>query len=195
MRKDYDPTPEVMEMSEIPIEGYRSYPSWFQNLKRPTGKVHLPAGFVLMRIVYHLTNKYTFFDGLFITPFDPYQIGIGEGQGLTQKQVRDGISFLDGRGILRPQAGVSPDEAIQILRAKSPQALDRGLCHCPWCGCSTMKLQAHHYPITAKDGGTETVMICANCHDEYHYLIDNTFYAPVEGLYHLIDCNPFPDIF
>ncbi len=176
MRNDYEVTPESMEMKDIPMDGHRSYPSWFQNLKRPNGKVHLPACSVLMHVVYHLTDNYTFFCSLHSVPFDPYQIGICEVMGLSQKQVRDGISFLDGRGILRPQAQISPSEAAQILRAKKPQTFDCGLALCLWCGCRTMKLQAHHYPVTSKDGGTETVTLCANCHYEYHALVDGCGY-------------------
>lgn len=111
---EYKLSPVVKEMGEIPMDGHRSYPSWFQNLKRPNGKVHLPACFVLMHVVYHLTNNYTFFSSLYSAPFDPYQIGVCEVMGLSQKQVRDGISFLDGRGILRPQAEISPDEVVRM---------------------------------------------------------------------------------
>lgn len=42
---------------------------------------------------------------------------------------------------------------------------------CAWCGGKTFALQEHHYPIPKHKGGTETVLICPNCHYEYHALL------------------------
>ncbi len=39
---------------------------------------------------------------------------------------------------------------------------------CEWCGCKTSVLNKHHYPVPKRDGGTETVNICSNCHNEFH---------------------------
>lgn len=41
---------------------------------------------------------------------------------------------------------------------------------CEWCGCYSYVLQKHHFPIPAKDGGTEVVNICPNCHYTFHSL-------------------------
>ena len=41
---------------------------------------------------------------------------------------------------------------------------------CEWCGCKTYALQEHHYPVPKCKGGVKTVMICPNCHAEYHLL-------------------------
>ncbi len=41
---------------------------------------------------------------------------------------------------------------------------------CEWCGCKTIALQEHHYPIQKKDGGIEIVKICPNCHYEFHHV-------------------------
>jgi hypothetical protein len=43
---------------------------------------------------------------------------------------------------------------------------------CHFCGYDKSALDEHHYPIRAKDGGTETISICANCHREFHTLAD-----------------------
>ncbi|MBR5544878.1 MAG: phage protein [Clostridia bacterium] len=39
---------------------------------------------------------------------------------------------------------------------------------CEWCGCKTTVLHSHHHPIPKRDGGTEVVKICSNCHHEFH---------------------------
>lgn len=39
---------------------------------------------------------------------------------------------------------------------------------CEWCGCATSILHKHHYPIPKRAGGTATVNICSNCHNEFH---------------------------
>ena len=41
---------------------------------------------------------------------------------------------------------------------------------CEWCNNKVAILQEHHYPVLRKDGGTETVSICPNCHYTYHHL-------------------------
>ena len=44
---------------------------------------------------------------------------------------------------------------------------------CEWCGHTTFALQQHHFPIPKSKGGTQTVLICPNCHYEYHLIIKN----------------------
>lgn len=41
---------------------------------------------------------------------------------------------------------------------------------CEWCGNECFLLHAHHYPIPKKDGGTNVVHICPNCHCTFHSL-------------------------
>jgi hypothetical protein len=43
---------------------------------------------------------------------------------------------------------------------------------CEWCECKTLSIQEHHFPISAKDGGKNTVFICAACHADYHTMTD-----------------------
>lgn len=44
---------------------------------------------------------------------------------------------------------------------------------CLFCGYNEYILDQHHYPIRAKDGGTETITLCPNCHRAFHCLTDN----------------------
>lgn len=44
---------------------------------------------------------------------------------------------------------------------------------CEWCGYKTFALQEHHYPIPKSKGGTQTVLICPNCHCEYHLILNS----------------------
>lgn len=39
---------------------------------------------------------------------------------------------------------------------------------CEWCGNKCYVLHRHHFPIPQSKGGTETVLICPNCHTTYH---------------------------
>ncbi len=85
-------------------------------------------------------------------------------------------SLLDQGLILTKNQGMSPDDAVRILKNKSPQQLKEGNEECIWCGGITLSLQSHHYPIPSRLGGTDTVLICANCHCEYHTLVDRSGY-------------------
>lgn len=71
---------------------------------------------------------------------------------------------------------VDPYEAAAKIQTKVPQYFQDGNMTCEWCKCKTLALQKHHYPIAAKDGGNDTISICANCHFEYHVLVDKTSY-------------------
>lgn len=41
---------------------------------------------------------------------------------------------------------------------------------CEWCGKESIVLNEHHYPIPRREGGTEVVNICPNCHYAFHFL-------------------------
>ena len=43
---------------------------------------------------------------------------------------------------------------------------------CLFCGYDSSPLDKHHFPIRAKEGGSETIEICANCHREFHCGVD-----------------------
>lgn len=105
------------------------------------------------------------------------------------RKIKKALKMLEGIGALM-QFGYSPEEIARRLKNKHPQKLVSGARHCEWCGCTTLRLQNHHYPISAKNNGVDTVSICANCHDEYHYLRDNDFYSPTRKLIELLECYP-----
>jgi len=65
---------------------------------------------------------------------------------------------------------LSATDRFNILNHKNMEGLGIGNKVCEWCGGKSLVLHEHHYPIQKKDGGTETVNICPNCHYEFHHL-------------------------
>lgn len=61
-------------------------------------------------------------------------------------------------------------DKINILQNKGVCGAGVGNNVCNWCGVITLVLHEHHYPITKIDGGEDTVLICSNCHNEFHLL-------------------------
>lgn len=55
-----------------------------------------------------------------------------------------------------------------VLKKKNLKNQGIGKRCCNWCNIKTFVLHEHHYPIPKSKGGTETVLICPNCHHEYH---------------------------
>lgn len=43
---------------------------------------------------------------------------------------------------------------------------------CHFCGIDDLPLHQHHYPVRNKDGGTETIGLCPNCHTRFHNIAD-----------------------
>ena len=46
---------------------------------------------------------------------------------------------------------------------------------CEWCGQECYILHQHHFPIPNKNGGTDLVNICPNCHYTFHKLEVETY--------------------
>lgn len=68
---------------------------------------------------------------------------------------------------------ITPVEIMNIVKHKNPQQLKDPFAKikiCCWCNSETYVLHDHHYPVTAKSNGSDTIQICANCHSEYHFL-------------------------
>lgn len=97
---------------------------------------------------------------------------LDDGTGLSKPTVIDGVKRGIAHKYIVKESPVSPNEIVNILKTKIPQHFPMGNDLCNWCNGRTLKLQAHHFPIAEKDGGTDTVTICANCHFEYHILAD-----------------------
>jgi hypothetical protein len=79
---------------------------------------------------------------------------------------------------------------IEYLKRKTPQKLTTlniisgiSIYICAWCISQTLNLVRHHYPIRKKDGGDEIVKICANCHEEFHYLCDHVKFRFIGGVF------------
>ncbi len=64
----------------------------------------------------------------------------------------------------------SEEEILKIIQSKTPQHLPNAKKTCEWCYSSTYALHKHHYPKKRCEGGKNTVLICPNCHYEFHYL-------------------------
>ena len=60
----------------------------------------------------------------------------------------------------------SPEEAKRITISLKNTGK-----RCEWCGKRNYILHEHHYPIPKSKGGTETVLICPNCHSTYHSIL------------------------
>lgn len=43
---------------------------------------------------------------------------------------------------------------------------------CHFCGIDDLILHSHHYPVRNKDGGTNTIKLCPNCHTRFHMIAD-----------------------
>ena len=79
-------------------------------------------------------------------------------------QIRKAKNGLKEKGYIRTEEKTEKD-LKKITIAKSHKGLT-----CEWCKQECYILQRHHYPIPAKLGGTQTVLICPNCHYTYHAL-------------------------
>jgi hypothetical protein len=74
----------------------------------------------------------------------------------------------------------SEEKIISSLKAKNPVSIPDPIYkmnRCEWCESQSYILHKHHYPIPRSLGGEEVINICPNCHCEYHFLLDNTFYT------------------
>lgn len=77
------------------------------------------------------------------------------------------INSLIKKDYIEKKINYSDDEVFNIL--KKSNLYEK--C-CIFCGYSKSTLDEHHYPIRAKNGGTKTIKLCANCHREFHELAD-----------------------
>lgn len=91
--------------------------------------------------------------------------------------------YLTNMGLAK-KLNFSSEELMIFVGNKSPQKIMGMPANriCNWCKANTYRLHSHHFPKSRKNGGEETVEICAACHDEYHYLND-CFYALTDEVY------------
>lgn len=100
-------------------------------------------------------------------------IQLGEQNGITSVTARSAIERLMSSGFIeRRDRHCTDEQAVALLKSKTPQSFTISDCVCEWCRCTTALLHSHHYPVRKCDGGRETVNICPNCHTEFHFLTD-----------------------
>lgn len=80
------------------------------------------------------------------------------------------INYLKRKGLIVKKSPLFADEIREILIKKTPQSIGNKTCE--WCTGKTFILHQHHYPLGKKQKGKTTVSICANCHAEFHYLME-----------------------
>lgn len=78
------------------------------------------------------------------------------------------VSKLQNIGYLEV-ARLNKDEIVESLKNKTNNN-SIGERECEWCKTKTLVLHMHHHPIPKREGGTDIVNICPNCHHEFHYL-------------------------
>ena len=87
--------------------------------------------------------------------------------GVTNHCVIGWINKLKNKGYINIEAGMKSDkEVFDFLNKKNSSE------GCLFCGYNGVAIDEHHYPIRKKDGGKETIRLCANCHREFHFLAD-----------------------
>ena len=95
--------------------------------------------------------------------------------------VRQSLSRLVDAGWLESKK-LSGDKVKLLLQQKGSVFHPFFHANCEWCNCTTIATQQHHYPIPRSKGGTETVSICANCHFEFHQMVEVPTYEPTQAL-------------
>jgi hypothetical protein len=69
----------------------------------------------------------------------------------------------------------TPEDKVRILINKKMNNTGHGTYKCEWCKTNTTVIHSHHYPVSKKNKGTDTVNICPNCHCEFHNGFDKIF--------------------
>lgn len=108
-----------------------------------------------------------------------------------EKAVNSALAYLSGEGLLCRHAP-DPHSIQSALSSKAGQSLRFGKETCSWCGGTTFALEDHHFPVSRADGGTETVRVCANCHREYHWMMERATYGMTERLASVFAEHPLP---
>lgn len=112
-------------------------------------------------------------------PF-PSKAELAHKQQVCGRTIDRWLSSLENSGFMKIYHYDS-EKVIEFLKSKIPQKIHAEIYSfseiCSWCQGRSFKLHNHHYPISKKDGGLKTVRICANCHQEFHFLVDENKYA------------------
>ena len=93
--------------------------------------------------------------------------------GVSKQAISKMISSLISKGFLISGSSYSDQEVFEKMKNKIH------VCGCIFCGYSKSTLDEHHYPVRSKDGGTDTISLCANCHREFHEIADHNRYLSI----------------
>jgi hypothetical protein len=116
----------------------------------------------------------------------PSATNLSDQIGLSVRRVHEILRELSKARLVHKNPVIEESDAVLLLKDKnSGTGLSVAALHCTWCRTATVRLHEHHYPVRKKDGGTETVSICPNCHSEFHALTDDKWAVDVdfEGFY------------
>lgn len=101
---------------------------------------------------------------------DVSEVISGIGVSMKKDTMRRVLLGLVSKGALRLQK-LSDEEALWAI---SGYTYTSG---CTTCGVDDVLLDKHHFPVRKKNGGTETIDICPNCHRKFHTLSDFGVFA------------------
>lgn len=93
---------------------------------------------------------------------------LSENLNRTKKSILDYLKELQNNNYIIIKT-LEKDYIVSLLKNKKMQGLGHGNLVCCWCGVNTTTMHSHHYPVSKKDGGKETIEICPNCHHEFHF--------------------------
>jgi len=92
---------------------------------------------------------------------------MSETLGLSKGAVSNIVNSLISRGYFSRLRLSDQDALSKIIKRGRPY--NSG---CYACGFSRY-LHNHHYPVRQKDGGSQTIPLCPDCHSEFHQYADH----------------------
>ena len=129
------------------------YPD-FKGLEIPEEIFHDASLKAVERVYLALLRKYPKYDADRIILLD-----------ISQRKLSEMKTNLQNRGYIELKI-----ENAELAKKITIENSHKGH-KCEWCGKECYVLHKHHFPISAKDGGTETVDICPNCHYTFHSIV------------------------
>lgn len=131
-------------------------------------QIGLNEALVIHRM-YHIVNQYDTIDDWIILSSAEWQEEFPFWSFSTIKRT---LQSLKDKGLICVRR-FTQNEILTTLQTKKAQSYSNhfiGASFCKWCNSEVYVLHDHHFPIPEHEGGTETVAICPNCHQDYHYL-------------------------